>query len=650
MMDYLPEEANSTIALEVMEEEFDQPMPNLNVMVEDVSLSEAADIKSTLLTVEYVKDVIWLDDSIDIRYPLETQDSETVETYYKDGCALYQVAVEDGNERAAIAAIREALNDNCKVSGSAEDQASAQDMAVSEAVRSICFLVPVLIVILLLATESWIEPLFYLLTLGASVLINLGSGFFFGEMSFVTLAAAPILQMAVSLDYAVFLSHSFTEHQELGMKPAEAMRMALIQSKTSISASMLTTLFGFLALMFMKFRIGFDMGMSLVKGVLLSFICVMTFLPALLLCGNKLIEKTKHRRLIPSFTGIGSGILKLRIPVFLLLVIVIIPAFLGQQKNTFFYGNYASTPVDSEAYEIEQIFGVTNSIVILVPSGDSASELLLCEELDELDHITSIVSYVNMVSNKIPEQYLDEETVSAFYSDHYARIVLSTDLPSEGTEAFALVEEIRAITDSYYPDSYYTCGQSANMYDLMETVQSDNNTVNMITVGSIYLILLFMTKNWLTPLLLILTIKCSIWLNMCVPFFTGNSLSYLGYLIVSTVQMGATVDYAILLTDTYQGKRAALPKMQAMKETLGSVFQSILISAMTLALSGFCLNWASSNSVVQILGALIGRGAILAVLMVLLLLPLLLLIADGILPHTKLHRRKKRRKVEYYAD
>ena len=642
MMDYLPTEANSTKALTVMEEEFEQPMPNLNVMVENVSIPEALEIKDTLSSIEHVREVIWLDDSIDLKQPIEMEDSSTIETYYKDNNALYMVSVEDGEERAAIASIREQLGDSCKISGSAEDQASAQSMAVSEAVRSMCFLIPVLIMILVLATESWIEPVFYLCTLGASVLINLGTNFFFGEISFVTLAAAPMLQMAVSLDYAVFLSHSFAEHKDHGMEPKEAIRLALINSGTSISASMLTTLFGFLALMFMKFRIGFDMGMSLVKGVLLSFICVMTLLPALLLVGNKLIEETHHRRFIPTFAGIGKVILKIRIPVFLSLIVIIVPAFLGQLKNNFFYGNYDSTPVESEAYEIEEIFGVNNSIVVLVPSGDSSREVMLCDELDQLDHITSIISYATMVSNKIPTAYLDDTTVSTFYSENYARIVLSTDLPSEGTEAFALVEKVREVTDSYYPDTYYTCGQSANMYDMMNTVQSDNRTVNLITIISIYLILAVMTRSWLTPLLLILTIKCSIWLNMCVPYFTGSSLSYLGYLIVSTVQMGATVDYAILLTDTYQEKRLSLNKMEAMKETLGSIFSSILISAATLTLCGFCLNWSSSNSVVQVLGELIGRGAILAVLMVMLLLPLLLLIFDKIIPYTVIGFKRKK--------
>lgn len=269
MMDYLPDKANSTQALKVMQEEFEQPLPNLNVMIEDVSLAEAMDDKGKLENADYVKEVLWLDDTIDLDIPIEVQDKDTVETYYKNGNAMYMVSVEDGKERAAIASIKKIIGDNCKVSGSAADQATSQELAVNEAMKAIILILPVTILILILVTESWIEPFFYLLNIGTPVLISLGTNIFMGEISFVTLAAAPVLQIAVSLDYAVFLSHSFTEYKRRGLKPEEAMKYALSASISSIGASMLTTLFGFVALLFMQFRIGADMGISLVKGMII---------------------------------------------------------------------------------------------------------------------------------------------------------------------------------------------------------------------------------------------------------------------------------------------------------------------------------------------------------------------------------------------
>jgi len=645
MMDYLPTEANSTKALDKMEEEFDEPLPNLNVMVENVSITEALELKEKIRQGEEVKEVIWLDDTIDLKQPLEIQDKDAVETYYKDGNALFMVSVTSGKERSAIASVKEKLGRECVLSGNASDQADSQNLALTETIRSILMLAPVIIIILILETESWLEPVCYLLTLGVSVLINLGTNIFMGEVSFVTLAAAPLLQVAVSLDYAVFLAHSFHEHKESGFSSGDAMRMAMQASSVSVTASMLTTLFGFFALLFMQFKIGANMGISLVKGVLISYICVLTFFPAILLVMEKKIEHTRHRPFMPSFSGIGKGLMKVRIPAIILIAIVMVPAFWGQKNNSFFYGNYEKTPTDSGTYQVEKIFGTNNSMVLMVPAGDSVKESSLCEELKSLKHITSVTAYVTMVSNKIPDAYLDQSVSEQFYSDDYARIILSCNSATEGEEAFSLVEEVRGLAGKYYGKNYYTCGQTANMYDMMDFVQSDNRVVNTITLISIYLILLVMTKNWLTPLLLILTIKCSIWLNMSVPYFTGNGLSYLGYLIVSTVQMGATVDYAILLTNTYQINRLRAEAKTAMKQTLGDVFSSVLISALILTLSGFCLAFASSNSVVKILGTLIGRGAVLAVVMVMLLLPSLLLMTDKILPHTGLlfWKRKENR-------
>ena len=401
MMDYLPEDANSTKALNLMQKEFDQPLPNLNVMVENVSLTQALDIKERIAGADYVKQVLWLGDTVNLQTHLQVQDTATVEPYYKDGNALYMVSVEDGQERTAIASIRSAIGD-CKVSGSAADQATSQDMAVSEAMKAIVLIIPVTILILILVTESWIEPFFYLMNIGTPVLINLGANFFRGEISFVTLAAAPVLQIAVSLDYAIFLSHSFESYKKLGMEPKRAMRFAMTASVNSIGASMLTTLFGFVALLFMNFKIGADMGISLVIGILISFISVMVFFPALLLRGNKLIEKTKHRRLTPTFQNIGKGISKIRIPVFCLILILMFPAFLGQSHNCYFYGSSEKTVEGSEAWDIEQEFGVTNSAVLLVPRGDSAKEVQMCDALNDLDHITSVTRAFGIGGHRNP--------------------------------------------------------------------------------------------------------------------------------------------------------------------------------------------------------------------------------------------------------
>lgn len=635
LTDYLPEKANSTIALGKMEEEFTQPMPNLNVMVEDVGIREALDIKEKIKAADYVDEVLWLDDVVNVAEPLEIQDQDEIETYYKDSDALFSVAVEEGKERDAIESIRDAAG-TCKISGNASEQAEAQSMAVTEAAKAIVLLLPLMLIILILTSTSWIEPFLYLLAIGAAVLVNLGSNIVLDEISFVTLAVAPILQMAVSLDYAIFLSHSYNEYRKRA-EPKLAMKMAIHASGKSISASMLTTLFGFMALLFMNFKIGPDMGISLLKGVLLSFVSVLVFLPALILSCTKWIDKTSHKRILPEFKSAGKWAMKVKAPVFGILLILIVPSLLAQNKNEFFYGTSNVITEGSESYSIEEKFGNTNALVLMVPRGDSTKETMLCSELREEEHITSVVSYAAMVTNKIPVQFLDEDTVSQFYSDKYARIILYTDTQTEGTEAFSLVEKVRKTSDSYYPGEVLTCGQSANLYDMKTYVENDNRKVNLITLLSIYLVLAFTFQSWLIPIPLILTIKCSIWLNMAVPYFMGDSLCYIGYLVVSTVQMGATVDYAILLTDNYLTARRDMGKKAAMIKGTGNTFGSILISAMILALSGVCLSAISSNVIVKALGSMIGRGAILSLGLVVLLLPVLLLMIDAFIPKTTRH-------------
>ena len=290
MTDYLPADANSTIALEKMEEEFGEAVPNCNVLVRDVSIEEALDVKARLEGLEGIDNVTWLDDTMDLRVPLETQDQNMVDDYYKNGDALFSVTIAEGEERTATDLISKELGSDVLMNGNAVEQADSQRLAISETVKAICVLGPLIILILMLATTSWLEPFIYLTAIGAAVLINLGTEIFRGEISYVTLAVAPMLQMAVSLDYAVFLSASFAKRRQTIGNDAKAMRYAMRDSLKSIAASALTTIFGFFALTLMDFRIGPDMGISLVKGVILSFVSCMTFLPAaiLLLIRNSL--------------------------------------------------------------------------------------------------------------------------------------------------------------------------------------------------------------------------------------------------------------------------------------------------------------------------------------------------------------------------
>ena len=640
MVDYLPADAQSTKALAVMQEEFAGAVPNGRVMVPGVSVEEALDYKEKLAAVDGVGEVLWLDDVVDVRQPLETADRSTVEGYYKDGAALFQVTIEEGRESAAVNAIYEVIGEAGAVSGEAVDIATQQSMAVSESLRAMLILVPLILVILLVSTSSWIEPLLFLLTIGVAVLINMGTNVFFEEISFVTQAVSPILQLAVSLDYAIFLLHSFEAYRRETDDVRVAMARAMKRAFPSIAASAATTLFGFLALMFMRFELGSDLGVNLVKGIALSFVSVLVFLPALTLCCYKWIDKTRHKKLLPEFKGAGKWILKLRVPALILVALLIVPTFLAQGSNDFIYGMGSNISTSSrggrDTAKIDETFGSSTAMVLLVPRGEPAKEELLCAELETFDHVTGVMAYANTVGAAIPPEYLSEAITEQFYSEHYARIILYTDAGNEGEEAFALVERVQSAAEAYYGEEVLSLGQSVNLYDMKDVVEKDTTVVNLIAVLAIFVVLLVTFRSVSLPLLLLLTIETSIWINLAVPYFSGDALCYIGYLVISTVQLGATVDYAILLSDHYMHNRQALGAREAMRASLGETVQSIFVSGSILAAAGFCLGIVSSDQIISELGILLGRGAVLSVLMVVLFLPAVLLLFDKLIPYTTL--------------
>ena len=629
LTDYLPEDSESTIALDLMYEEFGSCVPNTRVMVRNLTLTGAVEMKEKIAQAPGVTGVMWLDDTQDMSTPIELMDSATVEQYWHDGTALYQVTIEEGRESEAVAALYEMLGSDVAISGNSANTASMQNLVVSEVVGAASILIPIIIIILLLTTTSWISPALFLLTIGVAVLINMGTNVVFGEISFVTQSVSPILQLAVSLDYAIFLLNSFGRHRQEVDSSETAMRLAIKESFSSIAASAATTLFGFMALMFMRFGIGSDLGLNLMKGIVLSYVSVMVFLPALALASVKLLDKTSHRPIIHTGKRLGRALVKVRIPALILVLIAVIPCYLAQTRADFLYGNGTPdtrTDYGRDTVAINEEFGESNALVLLVPRGDPGAEAKMAEELAGIDHVTSVLSYAGTVG-AVPEGFLDESIVSQFYSDGYARIIMYTDTSEEGDEAFAVVEQVRAAADKYYSESWL-CGQSANLYDMRDVVTADSTLVNWIAIGFIFLTLLVTFKSATLPFILLFVIEAAIWINLSVPYFADQPLVYIGYLVINTVQLGATIDYAILMTNGYTANRRTMGKREAVVATLNTNFESVLTSGVILTAAGLCLGFVSSLQVVAELGILLARGTVLSMAMVVLALPALLMLFD----------------------
>lgn len=629
LADYLPPDAESTVALGIMDEEFGTGVPNARVMVSGLSIAEAAELKTQIAAVDGVTGVMWLDDVEDLTTPVEMMDTATVEQYWRDGSALYQVTVADGREASTVDALYDLIGENGAISGVAANTANMQNRVVSEVLGAAAILLPLIIVLLLVTTTSWIAPLLFLASIGVAIVINMGTNIVFGEISFVTQSVSPIMQLAVSLDYAIFLLNSFERHRQETPDAEQAMRMAIKESFSSIAASAATTVFGFMALIFMRFEIGADLGLNLVKGVILSYVSVVVFLPCLSLACVKLLDKTRHKRIVPEIRGIGRGLVKIRVPALILVLLLVVPCFLAQSRTDFFYGMGSPDPnlrYGQDTELINETFGESTSIVLFVPRGNPGAEAELSAEIADIDHVTAVMSYAYTVG-EVPEGTLDDSVVSNFYSDNYARIVVTTDTGTEGDEAFATVEAVRSAAAKYY-DEYYACGESANIYDIRDVVTEDSGLVNLISVAFILLTLLVTFRSLTLPLILIFVIETAIWINLSVPYFTDNALVYIGYLVINTVQLGATVDYAILMTDGYVVNRRTMLKREAVINTLQTNFLSVLTSGLILSIAGFCLNFTSSMTIVSELGLLLARGTLLSMAMVLLALPALLMLFD----------------------
>lgn len=639
IMDYLPEEAPSTKALDVMNEEYDKGAANVRVVLKDVSIVDALKYKEKIKKVDGVDDIQWLDDVVNIKEPLELQNQDTIESWYKNNEALFSITVNEDKEESAIDEIGEIIGENGMISGSAVNIVFAQETTEKELIKMMVILIPIILIILFLTTSSWFEPVLFLSTIGIAIIINSGTNLILGEISFVTKAAGSILQLAVSMDYSIFLLHRFSEFRNEGLAVKEAMKEAILKSVSSILSSGLTTVVGFAALIVMKFKIGPDMGFVMLKAICLSLISVLVLLPVLALYCYKLIDKTQHKSFMPKFNKFAKVSYKFRHISIILFLLLLIPCFLAQQNNSFSYGaseiySDESTKIGHDTAAINKEFGKTNPFVLMVPKGDLVSERALCDELENIDKITSITSYAETVGITIPTEYVPDDTLSQLISNNYSRFIIVANVKVEGDETFALIDEIRNLAYKYYDDSYYFLGESVNTLDLKETIEDDNKKVNAISIIAIMIILLLTFKSLSLPIILVLVIEFSIWSNLTFNYFIGNDVFYIAYLIISSIQLGATIDYAILFTNRYIENRETMNKKEATQATISTTTVSILTSASILATAGIILGEISTNSIIAQLGILVGRGAILSLILVLFVLPALLMLLDKLIAKT----------------
>lgn len=649
---YLPDFAPTKQALDVMEQEFGYP-GMARIMVKDVTLPEARTIRQRISRVDGVDLVVGPDLAANVYSTDAFIKNSLTDRFYKDGNAVYQIIFEDGDSDASThKAINEIYGivgkDRGCFAGSAVSSKERQESITREIAMAIGMAVVIIWLILTLTTTSWFEPFLFILVMAVAIVLNMGSNIMFGRISFFTFSTAAILQLAVSMDYSIFLLHTYTAIKQSGVDSRPAMEAAIEKSCSSILASGATTIVGFLVIALMKFTIGRDVGFVLTKGIVCSLVTVLFLMPTLILRFDKKIEKTAHRSFLPPLDGLGKLMYRIRIPVLAAAAFCAVPCYFGQSMNYFYYGDDAlgsgpGTRVYEDSRAIEDVFGKSNVIIAMVPNGNVIKERRLTEELEDQEFIDYALSMAGTLPQGIPESFLPESVTKQLRTGSYARILISMETREESSYSFQCSEKLTEIVKKYYPEDSYVIGMTPTTMDIRDILTDDYNRVSIISLAGVALVVMLTFHSVMVPVLVIIPIEVAIYLNMTIPYIIGDSMVYIGYIIVSCLQLGATIDYSILMTNNYMEFRETMGSRDAAVTAIAKSAISILTSGGILTVVGYLLYFTSSIQAISQVGRLVGRGALLSMILVLSLLPALLAAFD------KPIRRQQQRAVERRA-
>jgi len=637
---YLPQKSNARQGIEKLADEFGM-RGNAYVLLKGKEIGEVRKIIKRVEEVDGVESVIWLDDYADVNKPLEFIDNTLTSRFYKDGNALLTVLFEKGNDHEST---YRALDQLQTISGSG-DNISGPAVISRNMVRRTNREIPIymsiavvlILIILFSTTSSWIEPVFFLAAIGAAIILNLGTNIFKGEISQTTFAAASLLQLAVSMDYSIFLLHRFHEERANGIEVKQAMINSMTLSFKTITASGLTTLAGFMALMFMDFGVGKDMGMVLVKGIVLSLISVFILLPVLVIVFDKWIEKFSHRNLNLKFIRTSKYSIKLRYVIVTIMVVTAALFFLAQSKTEYYYSVEKMLPSDDSALmaekETEAIFGPSNQSILLLPIGDKEKEAALIKKLERLPGAGNVTGLYKQLGLGIPEMMLPENVKDKLLSEHYSMITFDITYDKESSQAFDTADSVREIAAEYY-DEWYASGETFVYKDMKEITDRDFLVTNVLSAVFIFLILLITFKSLIIPLITVFVIEMAIWINIGIAYFSGEPMNFLSIIVIGAIQLGATVDYAILFVSRYRENLANMRPKAAAEKTIQDTAKSILTSGGIIVAATFSVYFIATITAASEMCLLIGRGALISMFCVIFVLPGFLILLNRVIKKT----------------
>lgn len=664
---YLPPEIETMQGQNILKDEFGTGAFSLCV-VEGMPEKEIVSMKAKMEQVPHVKKIIWYDTIADISLPMEIlpQDIEEFFNNHEKDATLMAVLFDTGTSEDetmdAIEELRKVAEGQCFISGMSAVVTDTKNLANQETPVYVLIAVILAVIVLSLTMNSGLAPIFFMLSIGMAIVYNLGSNMVRGEISYVTQALAAVLQLGVTMDYSIFLWHSYEDHRqsiqegtakrdEENYKTVEqqAMAQAIAATITSVVGSSITTVAGFLALCFMSFTLGLDLGLVMAKGVALGVICCVTVLPSMLLIFRKAVDKTRHKVIIPEFGRIGRVITK-RYPVFLVLFIVIlIPALYGYKHTDVYYDLAGTLPKELLSIQandkLEEDFNMNATHMLLIDSSLSQKTVSnMINEINGVDGVKTTLGIDSVLGPAIPRDFVPAQLKDELMDENYQLLLISSEYAVASDEVNAQCDAINGIVKKYDPQGMLI-GEAPCTKDLITITDEDFKVVNSISIIAIFLIIAVVFKSISLPVILVCVIEFAIFINMGIPYFTHTQLPFIASIVIGTIQLGATVDYAILMTNKYKVARiAGTPKKQAVTEALESSVQSVFVSALSFFAATFGVGVYSNIDMISSLCLLMARGAIVSMIVVLTVLPSMLMVFDKPICYTTLSMKKAVRK------
>ncbi len=652
MLNYLPEDMDTVIGQDELMEDFGKGAFSF-IIIEDMPAKDVSALKAKIEAVNHVETVLWYDSIADISIPMEILPDSLYEVFNAGNATMmavfFDTSTSSDDTMDAIREIRSIAGKQCFVSGMSALVTDLKDLCEQEEPIYVAIAVVLATVAMMLFMDNWLIPFVFLASIGIAIVINLGTNYFMGEISYITKALSAVLQLAVTMDYSIFLWHSYNEQRASYPDRLEAMGRAIHETLTSVVGSSITTIAGFIALCFMSFTLGRDLGIVMAKGVLLGVLSCVTVLPAMILVLDKPLQKTMHRSIIPQMGKLSKGIVKI-FPVFLVLfVALVIPFYYGYDKtNDEVYYDMGECLPENIDYvtanrKLQDEFNVASTHMILVDANLPSKDVkAMAKEMEAVDGVKYVVGLDTLLGSRLPEAFLPDAVTSTLKSDRWQLLLINSEYRVASAAVNTQIDALNTILKRY-DESAMLIGEGPCMKDMIETTDTDFKVVNAISIAAIFVIILLVEKSISLPFILVAVIELAIFINLGLPHFLGQSLPFIAPICISTIQLGATVDYAILMTTRYKSERAAgQDKRTAVTTALSTSIPSILVSALGLFAATFGVAVYSDIDIISSMCSLMARGAIISMFCVVLILPAMLMLFDKIIRATTLGFKAKK--------